>query len=155
MVAKVRAPLDSRYGSAAAVGRRRARFRSPAPVALVAAACAACPACGAESDPPGRGVNAGLVATTLTAPGPASVRAAPSLSPRPDPSAAPADADPNENDDDVVIDPNGPKLAAIAMETYVQLGPSFHSGRLGYLRAGAVIARAAEPAGSDGCSGAW
>ena len=73
------------------------------------------------------------------------------LVPAPEVSAAPIDGD-----DEGLVDaknPSGPKLVAIAMETYVQLRPSYRATRLCYLRAGAVVARAALPVGFDGCSG--
>jgi len=74
--------------------------------------------------------------------------------------APPAEARPSpaHGDDEELLnptDPSGPKLVATAMETYVQLRPSHRATRLGYLRAGAVVARAAEPVGFDGCSGGW
>jgi hypothetical protein len=41
------------------------------------------------------------------------------------------------------------------MRTWVHVEPTHRSTRLGYLRAGAVVDRAAEPAGSDGCALGW
>jgi lipoprotein-anchoring transpeptidase ErfK/SrfK len=43
-------------------------------------------------------------------------------------------------------------LIATARQTYVYAEPSLDSRRLGYLRAGQVVARSREPAGFDGCS---
>jgi L,D-transpeptidase-like protein len=43
-------------------------------------------------------------------------------------------------------------LVATARQTYVYAEPSFDSRRLGYLRAGQVVARGHAPAGFDGCS---
>lgn len=98
-------------------------------------------------------MSAGLVAKQLEAKPPASGSA--SLSPMAAPGASSADAEPNETDDEAALDPDGPKLVATAMETYVERHPRYGSGRLGYLRAGAVVPRAADPAGNDGCSGGW
>jgi len=49
----------------------------------------------------------------------------------------------------------GDKLASVAMRTVVHAEPRRRSRKLGYLRAGAVVERAAAPAGHDGCSGGW
>jgi hypothetical protein len=46
-------------------------------------------------------------------------------------------------------------LAATAKETFVYSRPDWKSRRLGYLRAGAVVARGAEPVGHSGCSQGW
>ena len=85
------------------------------------------------------------------APAPSLAEDAGSPAPSADPSAAPDDPDEREE----ALDPSGPRLVAIAMETYVQARPSHRSTRLGYLRAGASVLRAASPSGSDGCSGGW
>jgi hypothetical protein len=47
------------------------------------------------------------------------------------------------------------ELASIARETWIYAEPRWGSRRLGYLRAGAVVRRGAEPAGTSGCSGGW
>ncbi len=53
-------------------------------------------------------------------------------------------------------DPAGPPvLASVARETWVFAEPSRKSRRVGYLRAGAVVDRAEEPAGTVGCRGGW
>lgn len=119
-----------------------ARVRSALAACLLGALGAGC---GAEVEPPGRAVGAGHVS-------------APALSFSLDASApgeppGPAIAERDEEDD--LLDPNGPRLVATGMETYVFRRPSFLAPKLGYLRAGAVVARAAEPAGTDGCSGGW
>ncbi len=56
------------------------------------------------------------------------------------------------SEDEQVMDPNAPKLLALAMETYVHARPSFSSPRLGYLKAGATLPRSLEPASREGCS---
>ncbi len=51
--------------------------------------------------------------------------------------------------------PEGPRLAATAMLVPVHAKPAPTSRKLGFLRAGAVIPRGADPAGRDGCAGGW
>jgi hypothetical protein len=41
------------------------------------------------------------------------------------------------------------------MRTWVYLEPRYRATKLGYLRAGAIVTRAREPAGFDGCAGGW
>lgn len=48
-----------------------------------------------------------------------------------------------------------PKLASIAMRTWVYQEPREDSQKLGYLRAGAVIERASEPSSIRDCEGGW
>jgi hypothetical protein len=48
-----------------------------------------------------------------------------------------------------------PKLASIAMRTWVYQEPREDAQKLGYLRAGAVVERAPEPAGTRDCAGGW
>jgi hypothetical protein len=50
---------------------------------------------------------------------------------------------------------HGAKIASIAMRTWIYVAASDRSTKLGYLRAGATIDRAQEPAGFDGCAGGW
>lgn len=53
-------------------------------------------------------------------------------------------------------DPAGPFLASIARETWIYAEPRFKSRRIGYLRAGAVVRRAAEPAATGKrCKAGW
>lgn len=127
------------------------RRRSALAVLLGALAGALAAACGREVDPPGRAVSAGLVS------GPAlplssfeDAGAAP-----PAPGGDPASADGDGDEEDILLDPDGPRLVATAMETYVHRRPAPGSPRLGYLRAGAVVPRFAEPSGTDGCAGGW
>lgn len=49
----------------------------------------------------------------------------------------------------------GPTLGAIVKETWIFTKPSWHSRKLGYLRAGAVVQRAEKPAGYAGCDKGW
>jgi hypothetical protein len=49
----------------------------------------------------------------------------------------------------------GAKLASIAMRTWIYATPDERGTKLGYLRAGAVIDRAEDSAGTDGCEGGW
>jgi lipoprotein-anchoring transpeptidase ErfK/SrfK len=51
--------------------------------------------------------------------------------------------------------PDGPALGVIAGQANVYVEPSAESRRLGYLRLGAVVRRAPEPAGRAGCPGGW
>ncbi|MEQ9322339.1 MAG: L,D-transpeptidase, partial [Polyangiaceae bacterium] len=51
--------------------------------------------------------------------------------------------------------PDGPILVSIARETWIFARPQFSSRRLGYLRAGAIVGRDAEPARTQGCKGGW
>ncbi len=126
------------------IGRKR-RVAGAA-LLLAAVPCA----CGTDLDPPGRQVGARAVAPLAPPLPAASVTAEPA-------STADAGSPPAEDGEerDEPLDPDGPKLVAIAMETYVQARPSHRSTRLGYLRAGASLPRAAEPSGFDGCSGGW
>ena len=50
---------------------------------------------------------------------------------------------------------HGAKIASIAMRTWVYFQPDGHSTKLGYLRAGAVVERAEQSAGKNGCDGGW
>ncbi|MBK8251615.1 MAG: L,D-transpeptidase [Polyangiaceae bacterium] len=105
-----------------------------------------CAACSADQDPPGRAVDH---RSALTAPDPkAFAHDAGDV-----PDAAPTGL---VNDDgDELLDPGGPKLVALAMETYIHRSPSHQSPRLGYLRAGTIVARKSNPAGNEGCSGGF
>lgn len=47
------------------------------------------------------------------------------------------------------------QIASIAMRTWIYAEPDDRTTRLGYLRAGAVVARASEPSGHRGCEGGW
>ncbi|WP_437726817.1 L,D-transpeptidase family protein [Sorangium sp. So ce861] len=47
------------------------------------------------------------------------------------------------------------ELASIARETWIFAEPRWTSRRIGYLRAGAVVARRPEPSGRESCGGGW
>lgn len=51
--------------------------------------------------------------------------------------------------------PTGPVLASIQMHTWIYSEPRFGSTKLGYLRAGGIVARADKPSGTAGCAGGW
>jgi hypothetical protein len=51
--------------------------------------------------------------------------------------------------------PQGPVLASIQMHTWIYAEPKWGSAKLGYLRAGGVVARADKPTGTSGCPGGW
>ena len=89
-------------------------------------------------------------------PGRLSTSARPPTLPRPTGSevAEPAASGPtpNENRNEPG---SGAKLASIAMRTWIYDAASEHGRKLGYLRAGAVIDRAIDSAGNDGCEGGW
>lgn len=50
---------------------------------------------------------------------------------------------------------HGAKIASIAMRTWIYVAPDDHSTKLGYLRAGAVVDRGEQSAGTTGCAGGW
>ncbi|MBI4704754.1 MAG: L,D-transpeptidase [Deltaproteobacteria bacterium] len=104
--------------------------------AALAALAVGAAACEPVAPPPGR--------LTETAPD------GPSL---PLPTAAPASSAAATDRD---ADPSGGlEIASIAMRTWVYAEPDERANKLGYLRAGAVVARGAEPAGTAGCAGGW
>lgn len=77
-----------------------------------------------------------------------------------EPSDAEADDDaavaPTAPPTDGAPDPAGPFLASIARETWIYAEPRFKSRRIGYLRAGAVVRRDAEPvATGKRCKAGW
>ncbi|WP_437649138.1 L,D-transpeptidase family protein [Sorangium sp. So ce362] len=47
------------------------------------------------------------------------------------------------------------ELASIARETWIFAEPRWTGRRIGYLRAGAVVARRPEPSGRESCAGGW
>ncbi|WP_434046527.1 MULTISPECIES: L,D-transpeptidase [Sorangium] len=47
------------------------------------------------------------------------------------------------------------ELASVARETWIFAEPRWTSRRIGYLRAGAVVARRPEPSGRESCAGGW
>lgn len=66
---------------------------------------------------------------------------APAPEPPPPPTPAPA--------------PAPPRLASIAKETWIFSAPRWKARRIGYLRAGATVARSRAPAGREGCPDGW
>jgi hypothetical protein len=83
--------------------------------------------------------------------GPAAALATPATPGRPGSGAAQARPAPGISAAALSLDPSR-KLVATARQTYVYSEPSFDSRRLGYLRAGQVVARGDEPAGFEGCN---
>lgn len=100
-----------------------------------------------RKDPPGRLADAEPSVHLERPTGPAVDRS------KPAPAAVASSAPP--------VDParqepgRGPKLASIAMRTWVYDAPSERSDKLGYLRAGALVDRAEDSAGTDGCDKGW
>ncbi|MFO0616038.1 MAG: L,D-transpeptidase [Polyangiaceae bacterium] len=118
-------------------------MRWPRPLAERLALALALSACG-RVDPPGR-LETDPAPSTL--PRPVATVVAPSAPE--EPTALP------------VLDKSrqepgqGEKIASLAMRTWVYDEPRDGSRKLGYLRAGAVVDRAAESAGTKGCEGGW
>lgn len=59
------------------------------------------------------------------------------------------ESDRSEQDDDA------PRLGAIVKETWIFAKPNWKARKIGYLRAGAVVKREADPAGYAGCEKGW
>jgi hypothetical protein len=97
-----------------------------------------------RKDPPGR--LAGAEPTT-TIPRPSALISEATAAPS---AAASADTSPEASEPG-----HGSRLASIAMRTWIYDAPAERARKLGYLRAGALIDRAASPAGTDGCEGGW
>jgi hypothetical protein len=102
------------------------------------AACAFAAACAPAEEPPGRSVAAQRADEAL-----------------PTPDAGSGDELEPGVSREARRPGRGDKLASIAMRTFVHAAPERRAKKLGYLRAGAVIERAAAPAGDDGCPGGW
>ncbi|MEJ7730949.1 MAG: L,D-transpeptidase [Polyangiaceae bacterium] len=103
----------------------------------VTTACAVVAGCTAAEDPPGRTVGTAGAAVLD----------------RPSATVAAAAGSPPLDD---AHDPgHGHQLASIAMRTWIYVAPDDRSTKLGYLRAGAVIERGAEPVGNKRCAGGW
>jgi len=118
----------------------------PGRPALAALALVALASCSASDEPPGRSVDA-PDPSALDAP----LAKASSLPLPPEPVANEPE-EPSQAD----FEPGqGHELASIAMRNFVYIEPNFQSTRLGYLRAGAVVARAAEPSGFKRCKGGF
>ncbi|MCA9622572.1 MAG: L,D-transpeptidase [Myxococcales bacterium] len=68
------------------------------------------------------------------------------------------DGDDVEDEDVAAEEPDAegpPILASLARETWIYAEPRWKSRRLGYLRAGAVVSREAEPTTHSGCRRGW
>ncbi|MBL8744235.1 MAG: L,D-transpeptidase, partial [Myxococcales bacterium] len=111
--------------------------------ARIAALCLLLGAC-ERKDPPGRTADAPPIKSL---PRPTALITATASVPT---AVASADPSPEANEPG-----HGAKLASIAMRTWVYDAPAARARKLGYLRAGALIDRAAAPAGTDGCEGGW
>jgi hypothetical protein len=87
---------------------------------------------------------------------PASLRTGDVLSDEPELDDAPVDTDELSRGSlaDAPTDADA-ALAAIAKETFVYAAPGYGSKKIGYLRGGAIVKRAPEPAGNRGCPGGW
>jgi len=108
-------------------------FRS---LTILSALAAIAIGCGAAEDPPGRAIDRGTSTSDLKLPD----------------TAAAVEAGPP----DTAHEPgHGAKIASIAMRTWIYVGPDDRSTKLGYLRAGAVIDRAEQSAGTTNCAAGW
>jgi hypothetical protein len=123
-------------------------------------------ACSAEPDPGVPPPLARSVAVTeVVAPAPAlAVAPAPALAVEPvveplpvaEPEVAPTEVpDPDDAPGSPESDHAVPELLATAREVFVLDRPSAAGKKLGYLRAGARLARSPSPAGFDGCPGGF
>ncbi len=97
-------------------------------------------ACGPGDDPPGRSASR---PDPPTLPLPTVAQTAPLVSA----SGAPAAEDLQPSPD--------AKIASIAMRTWIYDAPQPRAQKLGYLRAGAVVARSVASHGTSGCEGGW
>lgn len=98
--------------------------------------------CAPAQDPPGRLADAAYSAQ-------AGIGLPPPPAQAPEPGGAPAAAA------DADLPGRGAKIASIAMRTWIYVAPDDRSTKLGYLRAGAVVDRAEQSAGTQGCAGGW
>ena len=115
--------------------RRSVRSRPFSVTALIGAAALSI-GCGGAGDPPGRSVDGDAPASALKLPESGDVA--------PDP-VKQAAHEPG----------HGAKIASIAMRTWIYVAPDDRSTKLGYLRAGAIVDRAEEQAGTTNCAGGW
>ncbi|MBK6516239.1 MAG: L,D-transpeptidase family protein [Polyangiaceae bacterium] len=118
-------------------------MRWPVALALATGLLSGCE----RKDPPGRVANEAR-ASALPRP---TGTPAPPAPPAPAPVMTSVAADPPERTEPG----HGARLASIAMRTWIYDAPTERSDKLGYLRAGALIARAELSAGTDGCAGGW
>lgn len=105
--------------------------------------CATLGACSAPEEPPGRSVEAREEQPV------AAINSAPAPLPLP-PDASDVELETASSPQD--LEPgHGYKLVSIAMRNYIYIAPDYQSTRIGYLRAGAIVDRAASPAGFNRC----
>ncbi len=110
---------------------------------FVMAASVALAACSAPEEPPGRSVE--------------SSEESPAVSPSSPPAPLPLPPEAGEPELDIASSPedlepgHGHKLVSIAMRNYIYIAPDYQSTRIGYLRAGAIVDRAAVAAGFNRC----
>ncbi len=115
-------------------------------VASVASVVSTVVACSAPEEPPGRNVEQVDPA-----------EAQPAVFSQPNTSSLPFPLDAAEPEIDLTptaedLEPgHGHKLASIAMRNYIYIAPDYQSTRIGYLRAGAIVDRAAVAAGFNRC----
>ncbi|WP_437938646.1 L,D-transpeptidase [Sorangium sp. So ce341] len=131
----------------------RARHRGGPGRSLRAAALAASAlagACGPGEEPPGRSAAAQPAAAPEP---PAGASGASELLAALDAGAG-GEAEPAATRE-ALRPGRGDRLASIAMRTFVYAAPERGAAKLGYLRAGAVVERAAAPSGDAGCPGGW
>lgn len=110
-------------------------------------------ACVPDGDPPGRSLDrpAEMAAYHLVSAASAPLHdAEPSPSSSPSPSAEAASPRPSAD-----LPAPGKKLASIAMRTFIYVEPDSRSQKIGYLRAGTLVDRAAESSGDIGCPNGW
>jgi hypothetical protein len=130
----------------------------PAPAAAIHLATEPPPAPPALA-PPMVDPAAGAIGEAPPLPTPADAEPTTSLEAEATEEAAEAEAEREPEPEPPRRDPaparDAPELASIGTETWVFAEPRWRSLRLGYLRAGAVVARKAKPAGTAGCEGGW
>ncbi|MBM4374919.1 MAG: L,D-transpeptidase [Deltaproteobacteria bacterium] len=68
---------------------------------------------------------------------------------------APAEGSPTSTADTATPAADRPRLGILGFATIVYEKPNESSRRVGYLRAGAIVGRSAEPVGHAGCKGGW
>jgi len=133
---------------------------------------ASCPRADDAPQPNAAAVTAAPVPVPTPAPAPAQSAARRGAAPRNakiDPATLPTlppelvddgsdDVAPPEPDPEPEPEPiheTGPRLASIAKEAWVYTEPRWGSRRIGYLRAGAVVARRSKPSGFGSCEQGW
>jgi hypothetical protein len=112
--------------------------------------------CSPAQDPPGRIADAVRAsppdAGLALPPAPAAPAGGTDVPPA---GRAPGAAAGDEHPRDARLPGRGAKIASIAMRTWIYVAPDDRSTKLGYLRAGAVVDRAEQSAGTEECAGGW